>query len=89
MRRFVDWASTREWVVVEEDYPKDEIYIETGCPKYALTQLVQSGSRVFMCSGRVVSNLRKELGWKKSDENDAKLIQELYHRDPSIFYRVH
>lgn len=85
MRQFADWSREKEWVVVEENDPEDEIYLEAGCPKFALMQLIDQGHKVFTCDTKLTNKLRKELGWKKTDENDAKLVQELFHRNPFMF----
>lgn len=85
MRRFADWGRSKEWVFETEECPENEIYLETGCPKHALVQLINKGSKIFICDGKLTNKLRKELGWEKTDENDAKLVQELFHRDPSVF----
>jgi len=85
MRRFADWGRAKKWVFIDEDSPDNEIYIESGCPKYAMTQLIDQGYRLFICQGADTAKLRKELKWEKSDENDAKLIQELFIQSPESF----
>jgi hypothetical protein len=85
MRQFTDWGRTKESVSVYEEYPENEVYLETGCPKFAMVKYLDEGKKVFICPGKVTNDLRKELGWAKSDETDAKVIQELFHRDPSVF----
>jgi hypothetical protein len=50
-----------------------------------MVKYLDEGKKVFICPGKVTNDLRKELGWAKSDETDAKVIQELFHRDPSVF----
>lgn len=85
MRRFADWGKTKEWVFVDKDYTEDEIYLESGCPRYAMTQLIDQGHRLFICQGADTAKLRKELKWEKSDEKDTELIRELFIRSPESF----
>ena len=85
MRRYADWGSTKEWIFLDEDHPENEIYLESGCAKYAMTELIDQGFRLFVCQGVDTAKLRKELEWEKSDEKDAELIQELFRRSPEKF----
>jgi len=85
MRRFADWGRTKEWIFIDEEYPEDEIYLESGCPKYAMTQLIDQGHQLFICQGADIAKLRKELKWEKSDEKDTELIRELFKRYPEKF----
>jgi len=85
MRRYADWGRTKEWIYFDETYPENEIYLESGCPKYAMTQLIDQGFRLFICQGVDTAKLRKELEWEKSDEKDTELIRELFRRAPEKF----
>jgi hypothetical protein len=84
-RRFVDWAITKKWISIDEEYPENEVYLEAGCPKYGLMQLIEQGSRIFVCDGKDTNKLRKEMGLGGSDEDSAKVIRELFYKEPSSF----
>lgn len=85
MRTFADWGATKTWVVVGEDYPENELYLEAGCPRYAMIEYINAGFKIFVCPGQLVSDFRKELKLEKTGENDAALIQKLFYRSSEAF----
>lgn len=87
MREFRDWSITKPEASVFEDNGDEgnEVYIESGAPKYVLYDLIKEGKEIFVVPGQEVKELRDELGWEKTDENDALVIKELFNRTPDVF----
>lgn len=85
MRRFSDWGRTKEWKYVDVEWPEDELYMERGCPKYALYQLLDDGYRIFQVDGKITKKLRYELGQEKTDEGDAELVKLAFESYPEKF----
>ena len=99
MKVFVDWSFTKGYEIIYEENgvitknfspelnvpQSSEIYVETGCPKHLLYQLVEKKHKVFVCDGRDIKTLRDKTKIKKSDENDVFLINKLYHENPDKF----
>jgi len=74
-------------VYVDEAHPEDEVYLETGCPKYAMIELIKEGWSIFMADGKKVKAVRDRdfPGEEKTDELDACCIQILFHENPEVF----
>ena len=62
------------------------IFAEFGMPQGFLYRLIDSGFKVFLCDGQLVSELRGEL--KKTDKLDAQLLYRLYQKNPEAFREV-
>jgi hypothetical protein len=62
------------------------IFAESGMPKGFLYRLIDSGFKVFLCDGQLVSELRGES--KKTDKLDAQLLYKLYQKNPEAFREV-
>lgn len=96
MKAFIDWSINKGYTVLMNNSnpqilqninfsPETEIYIESGCPKFLLYNLIDRGCKIFTCKGEETSHLREELKIKKTDENDVRVLQQLYQKDPSLF----
>lgn len=99
MKVFVDWGITKPHRVIKEDSNKiekittnnlnlsqeAEIYLEAGCPKHMLYQLIEDGHRIFLCPSEAIKIIRDELGLKKSDKLDVNLVCKLHRREPGAF----
>jgi hypothetical protein len=98
-KAFVDWSINKGYVILmngdepkilkDLDFPPEtEVYIEASCPKVLLYNLINKGCRIFVCRGEETSHLREELKIEKTDENDVKIIQLLYQKNPSLFVEM-
>ncbi len=85
MITYADWGRKKDWIKIEVPSLENLLYIEEGCPLYALILILSEGIRVFKVSGTETTKLRKEKGWEKTDENDVKLIKELAETHPELF----
>lgn len=104
MKYYLDWGRKKHHSVITESNPNiqsltwgeitpsrdDEIYLEKGCPKWALYKLMTTGVRIFQCDGKEIKKLRNEMSVgefivEKSDINDVVLIQKLFLTKPSYF----
>lgn len=90
MKIFVDWAVTKPHVILVDDKITKistneflklggghKIFMETGCPNTFLLQLKRQGNEIYQIDSQLISRKREELGIKKSDKNDVKIIREL------------
>lgn len=96
MKLFVDWSYEDEKFAVlnpetgkikkSKKLPKEatEIYTE-NMPARIGVEYLKLGIKVFRCHANKVAALREELKLEKTDENDVKVIGELYSRSPEDF----
>ena len=89
----VDWSINRGFIC----FDGKEVYtfnkpeeIEAKCvlieaaPKSDIIDRIKAET-ILICNTDATARLREELGYPKSDEVDAKVIWELYRREPSAF----
>ncbi len=72
---------TEDLVVFTENFPDDRI-----------EEWTNKGAKIYGCGTHKVQDRREELGWEKSDKNDAKVLWKLSKEHPEIgdiFYEVH
>ena len=96
MKVFIDWSINKGFVLLRNDgkietvqelnfEPDTEVYIESSCPKFLLYNLIDKGCKIFLIQSQETAHLREELKIKKTDENDTKILQLLYQKDPTLF----
>lgn len=99
MKVFIDWSIKKGFVLLRNGNeietvqelnfePKTEIYIESGCPKFLLYNLIEKGMKIFISQSKETAHLRDELKITKTDENDVKVLQLLFKKDPSLFVEM-
>ena len=93
---FIDWSIRKGYVVLmnadnpkiinDLDFPPStEVYIESGCPKFLLYNLINKDCKIFISQSNETAHLREELKIEKTDENDVKVLQLLYQKNPTLF----
>ncbi len=98
MKIFVDWSIKKGYTILQENKiqtvktldfsPDTEVYIESGCPKFLQYNLIDKGCRIFVIQSNETAKKREELRLKKTDENDVKVIYQLYQEHPELFVRL-
>lgn len=102
MKVFIDWSIKKGYLVLADDneeekiqnfktldfVPETEVYIESGCPKKALYDVIENGCHVFISQSKETERLRSKLKLKKTDENDVKVLQLLYKKNPLLFVKL-
>lgn len=102
MKVFIDWSINKGYLALTNnngtneiqnlkilDFPPNtEVYIESGCPKKLLYDLIDKGCKIFVVQGKEVAKLREKLKIKKTDKNDVKLIKRLHKENPVLFKKL-
>lgn len=91
MKIYIDWGREKEWVVIEGSslpvslpFKKclnqidkgDEIYLESGCPKQFLKQILKKEAKIFVVDAKKVKALRDSGNIPKSDFADTIVIKK-------------
>lgn len=72
---------------IENIPTNDLILVEAGVKTKLLQETLKT--KVLYCNGRYVKRLRDSLNIPKTDENDAKLIFDLYTANPEHFHEIY
>ncbi len=90
----IDWSHEKKKTAIFDgneilkkvpELNEEDIIITENMPSYQVSKFLVKGVNVFRCTPNKTADLREELGWEKTDENDAKIIYELYRREPEAF----
>lgn len=96
MKKYIDWGREKEWVVIEgnslpfslpfkkvlEQIEKNnKIYLESGCPKQFLRDILEKEAKIFIVDAKKVKKLRDSENVPKSDFADCIAIKKFVDYD--------
>ena len=101
--KYIDWATRKEWVMVEGDslpqsYPfevllgrikkDDKVYLESGVPKRYIREMLEHSGRIFLVDNKVVKELRDKANLKKTDYIDTIILKQYIDNSGKKFREI-
>lgn len=90
----IDWAHNSENIaiydgkIILEEIPKlvkNDIVLTENMPSKQVKEFIKNDVKVLRCASIETSKLREESNIEKNNENDAKIIWNLYQQKPKTF----